>query len=133
MNTLQSMKRMFQTKTPELSKLNTQEGYVDEWDIDSPQSAKRKEVAIIVAEKMGEIFLETTLENCEGCQLNLGNQEGHFCVIERKDQAHALFNILLEKINIEKELKEMNVVKEELTGDEEWCKFVIYYLCNEKN
>ena len=81
-----------------------------------------------VGEKMKDIFLETTLKECEGCQLNYGNQEGHFCLTDKKERARALFNILLERIDINDELKRENL--EELVKDEEWVESVIEINCS---
>ena len=55
--------------------------------------------------------METTLKECEGCQESYGNQEGHFCLTDKKERVKALFDVLLERIDIDDELKRMNVVK----------------------
>ena len=77
---------------------------------------------------MKDIFLETTLKECKGCQLNYGNQEGHFCLTDKKERAKVLFNILLERIEINDELKRENL--EELVINEEWVESVIENIFN---
>ena len=77
---------------------------------------------------MKDIFLETTLKECEGCQINYGNQEGHFCLTDKKERAKVLFNILLERIEINDELKRKNL--EELVKDKEWVNSVIEKICS---
>ena len=74
---LQPYLRIVDTNTSKKSVDNDkkeEEGFIDGFNINTTQVEIRKKLAVIVAEKMKKIFHETTLKECEGCQLHLGNQ-----------------------------------------------------------
>ena len=60
---------------------SNQDTFIDEWDLNSPQSVYRKELARVYAKIMSENILELSRKFCEGCNFDYPSQRDHDCLM----------------------------------------------------
>ena len=64
--------------------------------------------------KLNRLIYELCLERCEGCELGLGNQEGHQCVmLSQEDMTVRYFRTAFDTLNKEDMCRDLMLAMEE--------------------
>jgi len=78
---MQNISKQLFTLNEKNSEQAKQDLFVDEWDLNSPQSVYRMQLARIYAKTMSENIDELSRKFCEGCNLDYPGQKDHDCLM----------------------------------------------------